>query len=608
MKSGLEKKIKELEAEVKSLTLENKKLRSIPEKPESKPTVKVPEQIQPIFDKAEKTVGDYFKSLKFTPSKGTIEINEERYVLVRASALSHEFLYSIKNLYKDRGELEALNIGKNILFDLAHVIGTEDAHNFHKKMKLTDPISKLSAGPVHFAYAGWAFVDISPESKPSPDENYFLKYNHPFSFEADSWIRAKKKSNFPVCIMNAGYSSGWCEASFGITLTAVEITCRAKGDKHCTFIMAPPNKIDEYLKRDKKLGLRGSIAIPAFLERKKIEEELKSSEKHYREIFENASDMIQTIDLGGNILYVNDAWRKTLGFQKNEIQNKNIIDFIHQDYRDHCLRMMGALADGMMESLDKVEIAFITKTNKTVLVEGNINLRRENGVPVGTRAIFRNITEKKKAQEKVKSSLVEKEVLLKEIHHRVKNNLQIMSSLLNLQADSIKDLKAKEKYTESIGRIKSMAIIHELLYRSKNLSSIKIKDYVTELVNYISKTYSINPKIKVDFSIKVENEFIDLDKAIPCGIIINELLSNAFKYAYAKTESGKIKVEFTQNHGSKYNYQLIVSDHGIGMAKKIDFVNPSTLGLQLVHTLVEQIGGKMEVELKNGTKFIIKFP
>jgi two-component sensor histidine kinase/predicted hydrocarbon binding protein len=479
----LENKIKKLESEIKRLVTENKKLRALSHtiSTENKPTVKVPKQMQAIFEKAEKTVGNYFKSLKFTPSKGTIEINDERYVLVRASALSHEFLYTIKDLYKDRGEEEALNIGKNILFDMSHVIGMEDAQNFHRKMKLTDPISKLSAGPVHFAYAGWASVDILPESRPSPDENCYLKYHHPFSFEADSWVSANKRSKFPVCIMNAGYSSGWCEASFGIPLTAVEIECKAKGDKQCTFIMAPPHKIDSYLKQSKKQQQQGAVAIPAFLESKKIEEKLKSS-------------------------------------------------------------------------------------------------------------------------------LVEKEVLLKEIHHRVKNNLQIMSSLLNLQADSIKDNKAKEKYTESIGRIKSMAIIHELLYRSKNLSNIKIKDYVSELVSFIAKTYSMNNNVTVELKVKVQNEFIDIDKAIPCGIIINELLSNAFKYAFGKKDHGKIKVEFIQVKDQRFNYQLKVVDNGVGIAKKINFTNPTTLGLQLVYSLVDQIDGKLKVERKKGSSFTIQFP
>ncbi len=474
----MKNKIQQLEAKIKILQKENLSLKkNLPIK-EGNHTVKVPLAFKSIFDNAEKIVGNYFKDLKFNPSKGTIDINNERYVLVRASALSHEFLNSIKNLYKDRGEEEAMNIGKNILFDMAHVIGTEDAINFHKKMKLKDPISKMSAGPVHFAYTGWAFVDILPESKPSPDENFFLKYNHPFSFEADSWIKTNKKSTTPVCIMNSGYSSGWCEASFGIPLTSVEISCRAKGDKHCTFIMAPPQKIEKYIQNHK--NSKQTISVPTFLERKKIEEKLKTS-------------------------------------------------------------------------------------------------------------------------------LSEKEFLIKEIHHRVKNNLQIISSLLNLQANTIEDKKAKEKYRESISRVKSMALIHELLYQTNNLSNIKASEYLNELVKFISETYNLNKKIKVELNIDPHLKRIDMNKAIPCGLLANELLSNAFKYAFGNKSGGKIKIGFKLLQNQTEHFQLSVSDNGKGISKKIDLVNPKTLGLQLINSLVNQLDGKLKVDIKKGTEFIIQF-
>lgn len=473
-------KILKLKSELNDLKSENKKLKKLLYSHDDKPKVKAPKPFDAIFKKAEGIVGEYFKSLKFTPSKGTIDINEERYVLVRASALSYDFLNSFKQLYSDRGEDEAINIGKNILFDIAHVIGLEDARNFHKKMKLKDPISKLSAGPIHFAYSGWAFVDILPESKPSPDENYFMKYNHPFSFEADSWLRAGKKSKVPVCIMNSGYSSGWCEESFGIPLTAVEITCRAKGDKHCTFIMAPPNKIGQYLKLDKKKPTDLSVSIPSFLERKTIEE-------------------------------------------------------------------------------------------------------------------------------KIKASLTEKEVLVKEVHHRVKNNLQIVSSLLSLQADSINDKQARDKYLESISRIKSMAIIHEQLYRAKNLSKINAEEYFSELVRFISETYNVNKKVKVNLKIKVKEKAIDIDTAIPCGIIINELLSNAFKYAFPDNRAGEVNVELRSVVNPNHKCRLIVSDNGVGIKGKIDFNSPETLGLQLINSLTEQLDGKLEVKKDKGTRFTIFF-
>ena len=209
---NLKKRIRELEKENTALRKKPKGFSA------SGNTVLVPEKIKPLFDEAEKTVGEYFSHLKFDPAHGSIEIHDERYVLVRASALSHDFLTTIQQLYADRGEKKAMAIGKEFLFDIAHVIGVNDARRFHAEMNLTDPISKLAAGPVHFAYTGWAFVDILPESKPSPNDDYYLIYHHPYSFEADSWLRAKKKSKTPVCVMNAGYSSGWCEESFGIQI------------------------------------------------------------------------------------------------------------------------------------------------------------------------------------------------------------------------------------------------------------------------------------------------------------------------------------------------------------------------------------------------------
>lgn len=210
-------------------------------------SVKVPEQFVGLFSEAEQYVEAYFKDLKINPSKGIIEIQGERYILVRAASMSIHFSQFIQNMYPSLNEEESYEASFKVLFDMAHVIGKSDAKNFHQKTKVNDPVAKLSTGPVHFSHTGWAFVDISPESNPSPDENYHLVYDHPQSFEADSWISSGKKTNHCTCHMNAGYSSGWCAQSFGISLEAREILCRAKGDKFCRFIMAQPHKIEEFI-------------------------------------------------------------------------------------------------------------------------------------------------------------------------------------------------------------------------------------------------------------------------------------------------------------------------------------------------------------------------
>ncbi|TND10123.1 MAG: signal transduction histidine kinase [Bacteroidetes bacterium] len=473
--------IDSLRAEIEALRSENEKLRRrFPGV--GGETVRVPEAIRPLFEEAQKTVGEYFSRLKFDPTHGTIEIDEQRYVLVRASSLSYEFLHTIRNLYADRDEKESFIIGRNFLFDIAHVIGLEDAHAFHNRMHLSDPISKLSAGPVHFAYSGWAFVDIHPDSRPSPDENFFLKYDHPFSFEADSWIRAGKKSDLPVCIMNAGYSSGWCEASFGIPLTAVEISCKACGDESCSFIMAPPQRIHEYLDKSKIPARQSSYDVPEFFERKKNEEQIEAS-------------------------------------------------------------------------------------------------------------------------------LREKEVLLKEVHHRVKNNLQVISSLLNLQSSFIEDKAAKGKFYDSIDRIKSMALLHEMLYRSKDLSGIRLQDYLDNLVDSLLNSYSlVKGKVKTVIAVTVKNDRLHLDKAVPFGLLINELVTNALKYAFEGRAAGEITICLTEEPGDREHfYCLEVKDNGIGLPADISIEQPKTLGLELVAALASQLDGIYTVERSNGTRYSFLF-
>jgi PAS domain S-box-containing protein len=209
-------------------------------------TVRVPEALEPLFEQAQSYVSRYFADQTSEPERARIEIAGQRYVLVRAGALSVEFYELVKRLYARADE--AQSVAHGLLFDLAHAMGLSDAGTFAERMDVRDPIARLSAGPIHFAYAGWAFVDISAESAPSADSEYYLLYDHPYSFESDSWLAAGKAAEHPVCVMNSGYSSGWCEHAFGVPLVASEILCRAKGDATCRFIMAPPDRIEQRIR------------------------------------------------------------------------------------------------------------------------------------------------------------------------------------------------------------------------------------------------------------------------------------------------------------------------------------------------------------------------
>ncbi len=313
-------------------------------------TVRVPEPLISVFLNAQDYVERYFQNRDENPERGLIEFSGERYILVRAASMSKEFFDLVTSLYQDRGIKEARTVASDFLFDMAHAIGKADAKSFYSKMGVTNPIDKLSAGPVHFAYTGWAFVDISPASNPTPDENYYLIYDHPFSFEADAWLKSKKDTAFPVCIMNAGYSSGWCEESFGISLVAAEVECRAKGDERCRFIMAPPSKIEQYISRYNAKNCRkvsdfGTIDVPEFFQRKRLEDELRKSEETVRALLNAPNDRALLLDIEGNILALNKTAARGLGRSIEELIGLNAFELLsgpvaerRKSYHDRAVR------------------------------------------------------------------------------------------------------------------------------------------------------------------------------------------------------------------------------------------------------------------------------
>lgn len=218
--------------------------------------------------------------------------------------------------------------------------------------------------------------------------------------------------------------------------------------------------------------------------------------------------------------------------------------------------------------------------------------------------VLRDITDRKRAEEEIKASLKEKEVLLQEIHHRVKNNIQIISSLLSLQSHYIKDKKYVEMLKESQNRIRSMALIHEKLYQSRNLASIDFDGYVETLVRDLIRSYGVNTA-GAAVTTKVENICLNIDTAVPCGLIINELVSNALKHAFPDGRKGEITITFSQSGDT---LELAVSDNGVGIPETIDFRNTDSLGLRLVTILAEdQLNGEITLDRCEGTTFRITF-
>ncbi len=216
--------------------------------------------------------------------------------------------------------------------------------------------------------------------------------------------------------------------------------------------------------------------------------------------------------------------------------------------------------------------------------------------------VAHDISEKKKSSDKIVESLKEKEVMLKEIHHRVKNNLQIISSILNLQSSFVSDENTLEILQESRNRIRSMAIIHENLYRTEDFSSINFADYLNNLVTNLIASYRIQAMIHLETDMEEIN--LVLDQAIPCGLFVNELITNSLKYAWKSDEEGTITIKLKQRDSQ---VTLVIADNGIGLPTSFEDMSSDTLGLQLVETLVEQLDGELIVNVDKGTEYLIKF-
>ncbi|MCK5311780.1 MAG: hypothetical protein KAJ62_06705 [Desulfobacteraceae bacterium] len=343
-------------------------------------TVSVPDDLQPIFLNAQKYVKNYFSIMQRDAAKGVIKFSDERYILIRASSMSKEFFDMMTLLYKDRGEKEARTLSFNFLFDIAHSIGKADAKNFFSKMKVNDPIEKLAAGPVHFAHTGWASVIIHPMSNPVPDENFYLIYDHPYSFEAQAWLEKEEKSDFPVCVMNSGYSSGWCEESFGVPLVAVEIECQAKGDRHCRFIMAHPSKIKDYInKYAKKAYIKyehyKKIDVPEFFKRKRLEDELKTHKVHLEKLVQKRTDKLTQTNRQleeANIalkVVLKQMEQKEKTDKENFLINikQSIIPYLNQLSEANVSKGQQVLIDRIEKNIDQITSPLISKLSSRYL-------------------------------------------------------------------------------------------------------------------------------------------------------------------------------------------------------------------------------------------------
>jgi len=344
---------------------------------------------------------------------------------------------------------------------------------------------------------------------------------------------------------------------------------------------------------------------------------LKESERKFRSLYEATSDAVILLDEKG-LIDCNSATLTMLGLSsKEEFFTRKPTDFYPEYQQDRQLSqqlLKTKIAKAICKGNNHFEWIIKRADNSECPVEvlltamkvGNISGEKNSFKNRVIQAVIRDITERKRNEEQIKASLAEKEVLLKEIHHRVKNNLQVISSLLRLQSRYIQDENVMEMLKESQNRVRSMALVHEHLYQSKDLSRIDFSEYIRNLASHIFQAYEVKAR-GVKLNVKVVPVFLNIDTVVPCGLIINELVSNSLKYAFPEESVGDICIDFNYEQNNENKFILQVGDNGIGFPEGLDYQNSGSLGLRLVCSLVRQLKGKIERINEVGTVFKITF-
>ncbi len=338
--------------------------------------------------------------------------------------------------------------------------------------------------------------------------------------------------------------------------------------------------------------------------RKKSEEELQKRERFLASVFESIQDGLCILDRDCGIIRVNPPIEKWYAHAMPLVGRKCDKDF--RLFGESCGRCP------TRKTLNNGQAAceVIPRLGPGGEVTGWLDLfsfpliDQKTGEMQGVIEYLRDITERKTAEDRLQTSLSEKEVLLREIHHRVKNNMQVISSLLNLQSRRIQDSDVLEMFRESQRRIRSMALIHERLYQSSDLSRIEFAQYLRNLASHLFHSYQVSAN-RVRLRLDTEEVFININTAIPCGLIVNELISNALKHAFPEGRTGEVAVELRRVQGD--GYILRVSDDGVGLPDGLDFRSTETLGMQIVNTLVSQLDGAIQFTRDQGTAFSISF-
>jgi len=339
------------------------------------------------------------------------------------------------------------------------------------------------------------------------------------------------------------------------------------------------------------------------LYKQQIAKQLRESEQKYKLLTEKSLASITIFNRKGHFLFMNRYGSSWLGGKPEDyIGKKSLYDvFPKEDADKHVKRFNRIVDSGKGESIEEYD------PQLKRWISSSLEPVELIGEEIGVQVIAYDITESRKNYEQIQRDLQEKEILLQELHHRVMNNLQIICSLLSLQAEHIRNKQTLDIFRESQNRVRSMALVHRELFQSTDFLSIDYNRYIENLVLQLYRVYDSAPG-RIAYKLKVENVSININLVVPFGLVINELVSNALRHAFPPSFERKGRVKISLRRNEKDEIELIVNDNGVGIPKTIDIHYSDSLGMQLIVMLVkDQLNGKIKLDRRGGAKFTIIF-
>ncbi|MBF0568584.1 MAG: PAS domain S-box protein [Nitrospirae bacterium] len=333
-------------------------------------------------------------------------------------------------------------------------------------------------------------------------------------------------------------------------------------------------------------------------EKKAIEEACRAAEQNMSALMNAITESVALMSSDGVFITVNDTFSRRFSKESSEIVGKSLKDILNPTLLESRNRHFNeVISTGKSVHFEDTRDEFNFSTNFYPVFNNNNEVS-------GVAMYADDVTLRKKYENDLLSSIKEKEVLMREVHHRVKNNLQIVAGLVGLQLNYVEDEKYRAMFVETRDRIKSIALVHDKLYRSKGLADVDLKIYISELAKELFSSFGID-KDAIELTLDVENVVIGVDIAVPCGLIINELFTNILKYAFPDKTMGVVTISIAATDGDKF--EMVISDNGVGFPEDVNFRKTKSLGLHIVNLLVKQIGGTIELDNTQGSRFTIKF-